>query len=512
MIDPGAIPQVGGDLEAVTAAGGRLKSQGRAVSDTGADVHSTWQRLASVYVAPETGDLLAATAPVQSRSAAVGGRLEQVGAALVAYADEVRPIKAQLEGLRSSASRFVSSVQGEDDWRSDGDKVDEHNALLSGVSSAVAAWMEAQRRCANAINALDGGLQYVADNGDGTVQANEYGYTAGTLDAATASESGVPWGRPEEEDLPWYEDVGHAAMSFGKGVVVDGLWGAVKGIGTMVNPWSDGFGDAWVGLGKLGLALTPGVLLLNDLVALPGLEKGELSRTLTETGKGLVAWDTWKTDPARALGATLTNIVTAVVGTKGAGAALKGGTVAKDAGLAGRVASLPRLAEVRASVLAQLAKIPRIELPRLDPAFAGGGPAGRFHFDLERPDTGRMHSEAAPDAPGGSTRPPLPATTEASVARKLDTYLLDPHHPVGGTKAEWFRRALGFTQGNAADLARQLTFDESKAVTTGVTKYGQKFNQVISVTGANGRTLEVLVAWIRNEDGVVRLVTAVPKG
>lgn len=61
-----------------------------------------------------------------------------------------------------------------------------------------------------------------------------------------------------------------------------------------------------------------------------------------------------------------------------------------------------------------------------------------------------------------------------------------------------------------ADLAKQIVFDESKAVETGVTEYGTMYDQVISVTGANGRNIDVLFAWIRGPDGVVRLVTAIP--
>ena len=93
---------------------------------------------------------------------------------------------------------------------------------------------------------------------------------------------------------------------------------------------------------------------------------------------------------------------------------------------------------------------------------------------------------------------------------KLARYLLNPEHPIGGPKAKWFEEALGFTRSNADDLAKQLTFDPAKAIQTAVTEHGTKFNQLIDVVGANGRTIPVKVAWIRNNDGVVRSVTAVP--
>jgi hypothetical protein len=101
--------------------------------------------------------------------------------------------------------------------------------------------------------------------------------------------------------------------------------------------------------------------------------------------------------------------------------------------------------------------------------------------------------------------------TAASVADKLERYLLDPDHVDGGPKANWFKQALGFTRENAADLAKQLVFDTSQAVQTEVTQYGTKFNQTINVTGANGRTIPIITGWIIKSDGVPRLVTALPR-
>ncbi|CAN5720292.1 hypothetical protein BH10ACT9_BH10ACT9_43990 [soil metagenome] len=100
--------------------------------------------------------------------------------------------------------------------------------------------------------------------------------------------------------------------------------------------------------------------------------------------------------------------------------------------------------------------------------------------------------------------------SQASVHDKLERYLLNVDHPVGGPKAKWFEQALGFTRGNADDLARQIVFDPAKAVETGVTQYGTKFNQVVPIVGANGKNIDVVFGWIRNDDGVVRLVTAIP--
>lgn len=82
--------------------------------------------------------------------------------------------------------------------------------------------------------------------------------------------------------------------------------------------------------------------------------------------------------------------------------------------------------------------------------------------------------------------------------------------PGRASKAKWFKEALGFSKENADDLARQIVFDPKTAVKTAATEHGTKFNQVIPITGANGKTIDVTFAWIRNNDGIVRLVTGIP--
>jgi len=102
------------------------------------------------------------------------------------------------------------------------------------------------------------------------------------------------------------------------------------------------------------------------------------------------------------------------------------------------------------------------------------------------------------------------SATEISVEGKLYQYLLNMDHAVGGSKAKWFEQALGYNKSNMDALAKQIAFDPKSAVQTAITQYGIKFNQVIPISGANGRVIDVTFAWIRNNDGIVRLVTAIP--
>ncbi|MFH9014093.1 hypothetical protein ACH4C6_22265 [Streptomyces sp. NPDC017943] len=344
MIQPEKIPQFTGDLEQLESDHAALKKDAGAVRGAGGDIHSRFQGLSAYYSAPEAEQLFATTKPVKDRADAFADDLETVSGALSSYATEVRPLVAKLKQLKADAAAFVSSVKDDDEWEYDEDKVGEHNKLRDDITATVAAFWAAERTCHNKITALwPGGAQMVA--GDGSDKENQYGFNAEDLKNAK-----LPWGDPVEERHHWYE-VGHWVKSFvWDGLIVDGIWGTIKGLGTLVGfgGW-EAMGQAWKGLAQLatGLALSaiPGVA--TAFWALPDDKLPSWirdSRTaMKETGKALVAWDEWGKNPARAAGAVTFNVVTTVF-TGGAGAAASGagkaGAVAKAlsvAGKAGRV-------------------------------------------------------------------------------------------------------------------------------------------------------------------------------
>jgi len=124
---------------------------------------------------------------------------------------------------------------------------------------------------------------------------------------------------------------------------------------------------------------------------------------------------------------------------------------------------------------------------------------------------GALGIGTAASADGDPTNEALAAAkTAESVMDKLSRYLLNPDHPRGSTMAAWYEKALGFTQKNMGDLAKQIVFDPKTAYVTEVTRFGTKYNQIISVTGANGKVVDVVVAWIELADGTIKLVTTVP--
>jgi filamentous hemagglutinin len=110
----------------------------------------------------------------------------------------------------------------------------------------------------------------------------------------------------------------------------------------------------------------------------------------------------------------------------------------------------------------------------------------------------------------------LPSEVEAaliaeSVEQRLLTYLLDPDHREGGSKAAWFRRALGFTRENYPDLAAQIVYDPNGASAQRSDSHGVRLEQLVTLHGANGRTIaDVRLYWIREPDGRVRLLTIKP--
>ena len=235
MIDAAAIPVIEGDMDALIQHATSISSVGAAVTDTGAQVHSTWQELGAVYHAPEAAQLLAATLPVQHVAAAIGEDIQTVGAVLIRYANEVRDIQARLKALSAQAVQFQADMDFIGGPSVDQVYVDQNNDLVSAVNTAMADFDDAQRRCATAINALyRTGQAYRAPDDNGQVDPGEYGATAAQLDSLAAV--GLPWGG-SEPPAPPAEPVSVADRAHG---ILD-LIGLVPVIGEPV----DGINALW---------------------------------------------------------------------------------------------------------------------------------------------------------------------------------------------------------------------------------------------------------------------------
>ncbi|PIM74175.1 hypothetical protein CTU88_00045 [Streptomyces sp. JV178] len=336
------IPEFTGNLEQLEKDAADIASDGKSIGSAGALIDTRFHLLEPFYEAPEADQLFATTAPVASAGDDLRTELGTVSQALLDYAAEVRPLVDRLNGLRSEAAAFERRVADDDEWRADGDLVEENNNRRSDINAAYAAFQAAERDCYNKIVALVGGEPLVVN--DGSNKENMYGYRGEDLNNA----GGLPWGDPVEESNPWYYIHEHV-WDFAVGFVVDGVWGTIKGLGTLVgfNGW-DAAGQAWTGLGKLltGIAITATPLgaayWLTPADKLPSWLRD--SRTaVVETGKALIAYDEWGKNPSRAAGAVTFNVVTTIF-TGGTGGAVSGagkaGAIAKAisfAGKAGRI-------------------------------------------------------------------------------------------------------------------------------------------------------------------------------
>ncbi|MFB6906833.1 hypothetical protein ACFCWB_21445 [Streptomyces bacillaris] len=375
------IPIFTGDLAVLDTKVTALGKDGEKISTATADIHSSFGGLQAFYKAPEADQLFATTKPVADRGTSLKSDLTTITGALSTYSDEAFPLVKKLERLKDEARTFLVKVKADDKWREDGDLVEENNNRRAEIAETWAAFQAVERACHNKIIALvPGGKPLKTDDGSGG--EGMYGYDAEALKHA----KGLPWGDPVEESKPWYHLHEHG-WDFLKGVFVDGVWGTIKGLGTLVG--TDGWESmkqAWTGLAKLatGVAISSTPLAVAFWTTpeekLPSWLRD--SRTaMKETGKALLAWDQWSENPSRAAGAVTFNVVTTVF-TGGTGGAVAGGGKAalaakalSFAGKAGRAidpmtylfkgagAGLTKISDV----MAGLKGMGNIEVPTLAP-------------------------------------------------------------------------------------------------------------------------------------------------
>ncbi|MFE2527589.1 hypothetical protein ACFXEL_25465 [Streptomyces sp. NPDC059382] len=379
-VDPANVPVFTGQLSVLDEKVKALSADGGALANAGSSVHTTFGGMSAYYQAPEAEQLFAVTKPVVDITMSFSGDMCTIAGALGTYAQEIRPLVKRMEELKTEAASFKSKVSGDEDWIEDGDLIDENLERRNKIAEVWTQFQAAERHAHDKIVALVCGTPLKVNdgsNGDGM-----YGYDAEALKQAKT----LPWGDAVEESVPAWQVWEHA-YDFGKGLIVDGVWGTIKGLGTLVgfDGW-DAAGQAWTGLGKLAtglvIASVPGVstvFWLADDKDLPPWIRD--SRTaMKETGKALLAWDQWGSNPSRAAGAVTFNVLTTVF-TGGAGGAAAGagkaGLAAKAISLAGKAgraidpmtyvfkgagAGVSKIGDV----MAGLKGMGKIELPKID--------------------------------------------------------------------------------------------------------------------------------------------------
>ncbi|MFD9805831.1 hypothetical protein ACFWXZ_15730 [[Kitasatospora] papulosa] len=334
------IPVFTGNLATLDVKVSELTSAAETIATTTGDVHSSFGGLQAFYKAPEADQLFATTKPVATSGQTLKSDLKSIAGALSTYSDEVHPLVEKLKEIKRDAGAFLVKINADDKWREDGDLVEENNHRRDEIAETLAAFQEAEVACYNKIVALVCLLPLKTS--DGSDSKNQYGYDAETLKHA----EGLPWGDPLVESTPGWQVWEHA-WDFTKGFFVDGVWGTIKGLGTLVG--YDGFeaaGQAWKGLAQLAtgvaISLSP-VAAVQYWTAkdedLPTWLR-ESRTAVKETGKALIAYDQWGENPSRAAGAVTFNVVTTVF-TGGTGGAVAGGgkaaLAAKALSAAGKV-------------------------------------------------------------------------------------------------------------------------------------------------------------------------------
>ncbi|MEU1215741.1 hypothetical protein ABZ424_25740 [Streptomyces sp. NPDC005790] len=334
------IPVFTGNLATLDVNVTELTSAGETIATATSDVHSSFGGLQAFYKAPEAEQLFATTKPVVDTGLTLQSDLKTIAGALSTYSDTVYPLVEKLKEIKRDAGAFLVKVNADDKWREDGDLIEENNNRRDEIAETLSAFQDAEIACHAKIVGLVCGVPL--KKSDGSDSKHQYGYDAETLKQA----EGLPWGDPLVESTPGWQVWEHA-WDFTKGFFVDGVWGTVKGLGTLVgfDGW-DAAGQAWKGLAQLAT----GVAISLSPVAAVGFwtAKDEdlptwlrESRTaVKETGKALIAYDQWGENPARAAGAVTFNVVTTVF-TGGTGGAVAGGgkaaLAAKALSAAGKV-------------------------------------------------------------------------------------------------------------------------------------------------------------------------------
>ncbi|MFE2327565.1 hypothetical protein ACFXD5_27205 [Streptomyces sp. NPDC059385] len=414
-VDPAEVPIFTGDFAQLDLKVKAISAGGAAISTATSDVHSSFGGLSAFYQAPEADQLFATTKPVADLGLKLSSDMCTIAGALGTYARDAEPIAKRLDSLKKEAEAFRTKVASDEHWDRDGDLIDENLERRNRIAEAWGQFQDVERTAHAKIVALVGGTPLTKD--DGSHGKGMYGYDAEAMKQAKT----LPWGEAVEEDIPAWQIWEHA-WEFTKGFFVDGVWGTLKGLGGLVGlqGW-DTFKQSWTGLAKLatGLAIIsiPGAGPLFMAVPddkLPTWVRD--SRTaLKETGKALLAWDQWSSNPGRAAGAVTFNVITTIA-TGGSGSAAAGagkaGAVAKALSAAGKVghyvdpmtyvfkgagAGISKIGDV----MAGLKGLGKVEVPSINIDNAIALPEGSIHL----PD-GTIHLPDGTPIPEGATKLP----------------------------------------------------------------------------------------------------------
>lgn len=334
LVNVGEIPYTDVDTSGITAGAGKLRTVASAVRDGTADIHSAWTPISHSYEGPGDQELYDAMTPIVPQGTAFGDDLDTVAKALDDFVTEVTPIVAKLKTYVTRGNTLHADVKKHDGvWDEDETLNGENNDIINGVANQVVAYQAAERKCANTIRGLSGLAALHAMTGDDPDDKLGYGYKE--LPMGTE----LPWGTAEARKESCGEKTLYFVPNLLKGVVVDGIWGTVQGIGMLVG--IDGTGwhldtltDSWKGMGSL----------IGYNAADDSWSWGNAGEAWKGLGKATVGWDEWAKDPGTAAGQAIWGVGSLLIPVAGevgkVGALGKVGEVAGTVGKAGKFLDL----------------------------------------------------------------------------------------------------------------------------------------------------------------------------
>lgn len=404
-IEPGAIPYVNAVdgmpevmLGVVADVAGVYKSRAATIQKSGMGAVTTWTLMHECYSGPGQDMVWTGMLPVGPVTHDLGADLIKVGEALEAFVEEARPILIALLNLQTAAAALVDDINnfqpytdhrwGEaamtaplyapfgaggliadfgaaavgskvESWDQDTDLTNRNNALMAEMSKLKALYEQAERNCANRINALYGGIHWDAAEKAASPET-AYGHDSPYYDSHPGS-----WGATVERQESCTDRTTHFSADFCSGAtrtaigVVGGLGGLAAGlVGLSATPagvidgqsgWGLGnwrlhwdwrtMAQTWEGVVDLAAVVSAGPLAPLVPIQTHDFFTGESGTTygyqvMGELGKSLVAWDEWGKSPGTALGMAAVNIGTffipGVAGAKGAEAGADGARVMRN--------------------------------------------------------------------------------------------------------------------------------------------------------------------------------------
>ncbi|MCC3265892.1 hypothetical protein [Arthrobacter gengyunqii] len=285
-----------------------LKYAARNVQENAEEISVTWSSLQNpgIYAAPGQDLVYSAMVPVTNAASWLHEAVQEAVTALNNYADEAAEIKTRYrDGAKIQAQEFLQEIASDPEWNRERRLTEKQDNILDALSGLTMELEASQRNCANALGRIWGGETYGAmnENGETAPGQTAHGFTNGAYEALGEANL-LAWGNNAEWNYTGLKQGGMAQgmlMGFG-----DGVEDTVEFAGSMAFLRGiDNGKAAWRGLFELGV--------LGAYAVQPNW-KGDAARgKFKEIGKDALGLDMWETDPARAGGRNIFDIVTIVV-------------------------------------------------------------------------------------------------------------------------------------------------------------------------------------------------------